>query len=312
MKILFVAVFTHNSTNVSQSRGFKENGCEVLEYDYRKKLIEFNNVYNRDSDLIDVAKKYKPDLVIFSKCNNMSYRVIDECNKISKTALWYMDAMNNFDGELIEKIKRCNYFICGVEGVVPHAEKFNKNCIFIQQCPDDLMNFLDHDLEDKWLDDISFIGSADSSAIHGDRVKYINFLKNSFSSFKHYNGVYGLDHNKIVNQSKINLNFSPTDGSGVSVRIFKILASGGFLMTTSWKDMENTFIPGEDIIIFNSEEELKNKIEFYLKNEDIRNKIRLSGYNKVQNYLPKSWAKNIIDYVTKREIQSDNYHSIVQ
>lgn len=299
MKILFVAVFTPNSTNVSQSRGFKENGCEVLEYDYRKKLIEFNNVYNRDSDLIDVTKKYKPDLVIFSKCNNMSYRVIDECNKISKTVLWYMDAMSNFDFDLIEKIKRCNYFICGVEGVIPYAKKYNNNCMFIQQCPDDRMNFFDSDLENKWIDDITFIGSVDSTEIHGDRIRYVNFLKNSFNGFKHYDGVYGLEHNRIVNQSKINLNFSPTDGSGVSVRIFKILSSGGFLMTTPWKDMEKTFIPDREIVIFNNEEELGEKIKFYLKNEDLRNQIRLSGLSKVQNYLPKNWAKNIKEYVTK-------------
>lgn len=311
MKIVFVAVFTPNSTNVAQSRGFKDIGCDVLEYDYRSKLAEFNDVYTRDSDLINSVLKFKPDLVIFSKCNNMSHRVVDECNKISKTALWYMDAMNNFDFELIEKIKRCDYFICGVEGVIPHAEKFNKNCMFLQQCPDDLMNFLDHKLENTWVDDVTFIGSSDSSKIHADRYDYINFLKNTFAGFKHYNGVYGLEHNKIVNQSKINLNFSPTDSSGVSVRIFKILASGGFLMTTPWKDMENTFIPEKDVVVFSSKEELKDKIEFYLKNQDLRDKIRLSGYNKVQNYLPKNWAKNIVEYVTKREIRSDNYHSVL-
>jgi hypothetical protein len=297
MKILFVAVFTPNSTNVSQSRGFKQNGCDVIEFDYRKIASQYG-IKRRDELLIETCKKEKPDLVLFSKCNVMHFSVVEECNKVTKTALWYMDAMNNFDNELIQKIKRVNYFFCGVEGVMEHAEKHNKNCIFVHQCPDEEMNFkiLPFDGDIEWKDDITFIGSADSSKIHGDRLKYINMLKSEFDGFKHYNGVFGLRHNEIVNQSKINLNFSPTDATGVSVRIFKILASGGFLMTTPWLDMEKTFTPGKDIVIFKNETELKEKINYYLENEEERNLIAFSGYAKVQDYLPKSWAKKIMEY----------------
>ena len=76
MKIIFVAVFTPNSTNVSQSRGFKDNGYEVLEYDYRSKLHKLGGVKNRDNDLIKKVHTLKPDMVVFSKCNNMHHRVI--------------------------------------------------------------------------------------------------------------------------------------------------------------------------------------------------------------------------------------------
>jgi hypothetical protein len=297
MKILFIAVFTPNSTNVSQSRGFKENGCEIIEYDYRKKLIEFNSIEKRDDDIINLVNTIKPNLVLFSKCNMMHYRVVEECNKISKTALWYMDAMYNFDSELIDKIKRVNYFFCGVEGVIPNAEKYNKNSIFIHQCPDEKMNFKINDHNCTFIDDITFIGSVDSTQIHSDRLKYINRLKNEFNGFKHYNNVFGLKHNEIVNCSKINLNFSPTDSSGVSVRIFKILSSGGFLMTTPWTDMEKTFTPDKDIVIFNNEDELVEKIKYYLTNENDRIKISTNGYQKVREYLPKNWSNKIINYV---------------
>jgi spore maturation protein CgeB len=121
-------------------------------------------------------------------------------------------------------------------------------------------------------------------------------LRSNFNNFRHYNGVYGLEHNKIVNETKINLNFSPTDSTGVSVRLYKILASGGFLMTTPWNGIENTFKIDEDIVVFNDENELKEKINFYLNNEDKRNNIRLNGYKKVVEYLPINWAKKIINY----------------
>ncbi len=294
MKIVFVAVFTPNSTNVSQSRGFKENGVDVIEFDYRNIASELGSMNKRDDKLIELCKNEKPDLVVFSKCNMMHYRVVDEINKVSKTCMWYMDAMHNFNNELIQKSVRVNYFISGVEGVTDFASKYCDNTIFVNQCPDDKMNFM---LENfSYKDDITFIGSSDSSKIHNNRKTYINFLKKNFNNFKHHNGVYGLEHNKIVNESKINLNFSPTDSTGVSVRIYKILASGGFLMSTPWKDLEKTFKVDRDIVIFNNETELQEKINFYLNNEDKRNDIRMNGYKKVNQYLPKSWAKKIINY----------------
>lgn len=293
MKILFVAVFTPNSTNVSQARGLRDAGAEVIEYDYRAKLSQHRTVNLRDTDLIEFAKTIKPDLVLFSKCNQMHHRVVDACNAFSKTCMWYMDGMNNFDVELIEKIKRCTHAISGVEGVTTHMLKHNPKTIFINQCPDEKMNFMLDEINYK--DDISFIGSV--QAVHGDRGRYIQTLTKEYPGFKHYNGVYGLKHNEIVNQSKINLNMTPFNVGGISVRVYKILASGGFLMSTPWENMENSFKIGEEIIIFNSEEELKEKIDYYLNNEDERNRIRLNGYKKGQEFLPKSWGEKIIKYI---------------
>jgi len=296
MKILTIGVFTNpNSTNVSQSRGFKDLGCEVREYDYRYKLlINNNNVTLRDDDLIKVINKFKPNITIFSKCNNMHYRVVEAANKVGESVLWYMDATNNFDQELKEKIKRCSVAIHGIPGIVEHSLILNPNSFFVDQCPDDKMNFMLDDFEYKY--DVTFIGQIGNGSTHSDRKKYLDSV-----GFKHFNNVYGLEHNRIVNESKINLNFSHTDGTGASVRIYKILASGGFLMTTPWvkKYMDESFTINKDFVIFNDETELKDKIDYYLSNEEERNKIRLNGYNTVQKYLPKNWAKKIIQYTNE-------------
>lgn len=296
MKILFIGVFTNpHSTNVSQARGFKSIGCEVYEYDYRHRLSMLqNNVHNRDEELIRLIHSFNPDITVFSKCNNMNYRVVDEANKVGKTVLWYMDATNNFNSELQYKIKKSTIAIHGIPGVVEHSLKYNTNSIFIDQCPDSEMNFM---LENfTYKHNVTFIGQIGGEPTHSDRRRYLNNV-----GFKHFNGVYGLEHNKIVNESKINLNFSHTDGTGASVRIYKILASGGFLMTTPWigEYMEKSFTIDKDFVIFRNENELKEKIDFYLNNENKRNEIRLNGYNTVQQYLPTNWAKKIVDSVDK-------------
>lgn len=291
MNILFVGVFTPHSTNVAQARGFQKAGCGVYEYDYRQRASVIGNV-RRDDDLINIVATLRPDITIFSKCNQMHFRVIDECNKYSKTVLWYMDAMNNFDQELIEKIKRVDWFINGIEGVVPHGKKYNFNSIFLPQCPDEEMNFPLQDIEYKY--DATFIGNIQLNNTHADRLNYYNEV-----GFKHFDNVHGLEHNKVVNQTKINLNFAHTSTNGASVRVFKILAARGFLLTTPWEGIEEIFKIGVDLDTFSTPQELRKKIDYYCVNEDERLYISSNGHKTVQQFMPVNWAKEIINYVTQ-------------
>jgi hypothetical protein len=288
--VLFVGVFTPHSTNVAQARGFLKAGCSVYEYDYRDRAKSLGDS-RRDDDLISTVKQTQPDIVVFSKCNQMHYRVIDECNKYSKTILWYMDAMNNFDQELIEKIKRVNWFINGIEGVVPHGMEYNKNTVFLAQCPDEEMNF-PLSIECKY--DTTFIGNIQPNNTHSDRMQYFEEV-----GFNHFDNVHGLEHNKVVNASKINLNFAHTSTNGASVRVFKILAAKSFLLTTPWDGMEEMFTVGKHLDIFTTPEELKDKISYYINNEAERLQICNRGHELVQKYMPTQWAKEIIKYVTQ-------------
>jgi len=290
-KVLFVGVFTPNSTNVSQARGFEHAGCEVYTYDYRERFSKLGIVKMRDNELIKLCEEKSPDLVIFSKCNQMHHRVVDECNKHAKTVLWYMDALNNFNTELIEKVNRVNHFICGIDGVVPTGKEHNPNTVFLPQCPDEEMNFMLENIEYKH--DATFIGNmSPHTGTHSDRLKYKNEVE-----FTHLEGVYGKEHNKVVNESKINLNFAHTSTAGASVRVFKILASGGFLLTTPWEGMEELFTVGKDLDTFESPQELREKIDFYLNNEQKRDEIRLNGHKTVQKFMPENWAQSIISIV---------------
>ena len=113
-KVLFVGVFGDESTNNSQVISLIKAGCDVVEYDYRKIAKSVGNK-RRDTDLINKCIEVSPDLVIFSKCNEINIRVVTACNKIAKTLLWYMDPKNgNFNTSLKKKIKACNYTICSL------------------------------------------------------------------------------------------------------------------------------------------------------------------------------------------------------
>jgi len=280
MKILFIAVFDPISTNVSQSKGFKENGHEVIEYDYRKKLIEFNSVEKRDDDIINLVKTIKPNLVLFSKCNDIDVRVVDECNKVSKTFLWYMDPVNNeFSLSLIQKIKKCNLVFCALWDSFEKCKIYGGNKVhFLQEGFDHIQNY---PIETEKYYDVSFIGG-----LRNKRFEYHQHL-----NFTVIDDAYGEKHSLMVSKSKINLNF--TEG-GTSDRTYKVLASKGFLLTEPWPNMEKDFTIGKDLDIFTNVTELKEKINYYLSNDEERLKIAENGYKTVQKFSRINWAKEIL------------------
>lgn len=90
---------------------------------------------------------------------------------------------------------------------------------------------------------------------------------------------------KVFFNSKINLNISLRSiFTGIPLRVFDVMGSGGFLMSNKQKDMDGVFIDGVDYVSFDSIEDLNDKAEYYLHHEDERIKILTRGYRKVCNY----------------------------
>lgn len=101
---------------------------------------------------------------------------------------------------------------------------------------------------------------------------------------------------KIFHLSKINLQITArTIETGLSQRVFDVLAANGFLLMNDQPELSDYFKIGTDLDIFTSKEELLDKISFYLSHEDLRCKIAKSGYEKVKKYH--STDKRILEYL---------------
>lgn len=86
----------------------------------------------------------------------------------------------------------------------------------------------------------------------------------------------------VFKQSKINLNITLRSiKSGIPLRAFDILGSGGFLLSNFQSDFLDDFIPGEDFVYYESKENLLQKINYYLKHEEERAAIAKNGHDKV-------------------------------
>ncbi|MDE6208121.1 MAG: glycosyltransferase [Lachnospiraceae bacterium] len=89
----------------------------------------------------------------------------------------------------------------------------------------------------------------------------------------------------IFNQSRINLNItSKSIKTGISQRVFDVLACRGFLISNYQEELFEYFTPGEDLEIFSSIEELNAKIKYYLTHEEERTAIADHGYNTILKY----------------------------
>lgn len=86
----------------------------------------------------------------------------------------------------------------------------------------------------------------------------------------------------VFNNSKINLNISLRSiHSGVPLRAFDIMGSGGFLLSNYQSDFMDFFTPGEDFVFYESVEQVPSLVQYYLTHEEERSAICQNGYTKV-------------------------------
>ena len=96
---------------------------------------------------------------------------------------------------------------------------------------------------------------------------------------------------KIYNTGKINLNLHSStfhyginpEGDFVNPRTFEIAACKGFQILDHRSDLINLFNLDEELIVFHSLDEMKDQINYYLENPNLRQAIANRSYKRVLN-----------------------------
>jgi len=102
--------------------------------------------------------------------------------------------------------------------------------------------------------------------------------------------------NKIYLSSKIVLNIHhPQSIEGLNTRTFDIPACGAFEMVDYKKNIEKHFEIDKEIVTFKNINELKSKIDFYLRNDDLRKIISENGRQRVRN--EHTWVHRLNDVI---------------
>lgn len=96
---------------------------------------------------------------------------------------------------------------------------------------------------------------------------------------------FGKEFSKICNASKINLNFvRKQNGSAHNMRTFEIPACSGFMLSIRTPEQQKFFKEGKEAEYFDSPEELKKKIDYYLNHPEERVKIAEAGLKRASSY----------------------------
>ena len=62
------------------------------------------------------------------------------------------------------------------------------------------------------------------------------------------------------------------------------MGAGGLLLSNYQSDFYEHFIPGQDLVLYESVDDLLKKCAYYLRHESERKQIAINGYNKVKEY----------------------------
>jgi spore maturation protein CgeB len=89
---------------------------------------------------------------------------------------------------------------------------------------------------------------------------------------------------ELYNRSRIVLNVNSWDPSrtGTNLRLFDVPATGAFLLTEETEEARAFFKVGEEIETYESPEELRDKVNFYLQNQKVRERIARRGYERTR------------------------------
>jgi spore maturation protein CgeB len=169
--------------------------------------------------------------------------------------------------------------------------------------------------------EIVFMGNNYGNNFHlsNDRKNMVDFL---YSSYGSQFVVYGEGWKNIVpnskslmfshyeeamayRSSKIAINYSHFNYSRYSSdRLNRILGCGCFCLSHNYLNIEQDFIPGKHLDIFNNLDELKQKIDYYLKDENLRKLIAKNGNKKIeQSYTYRNFADRIINFYNESGIK---------
>ena len=308
------------------TNGFIRNGHDVIEISDRdfvrqNKGLNLLGGNNRFHDyLIQTFKNYNPNLIIFGHSDNINQNILSDFRSLNKNIIisqWNEDPlMKNLpdNSENVFKLKKFlplvdHTFVTTNPSVVNLSKKYSENIhYFITpvdkniECFDvyklkpenDIFYAMSHGVNRATLK----TGKTDNRVIFLEKlIKKMNGIKYDFYGIGKQEPVWGNEFYKSLLNSKMALNLSrgePTKHYS-SNRIASLMGNGLLVFIDKKVGMDK-FFNKEEIIFYDSINDLANKIKFYKKNDKLRKNIAKKGKEKYFKLFNETKiAKYIVD-----------------
>ncbi len=308
------------------SNGFIRNGHDVLEisdrdYIRNNRSLNFLSIKNTfQKYLIETFKNYNPDLIFFGHTKNIDHETIDNFKNINRNLIvsqWNEDPIMpslEYSKDNILNIKRYSdvvdhTFITTHPDELVKQDKNIKNTHFFFVPVDQNIEFFDVYKLNPQKDLFYAMSHGVNRAVlkegtEDDRIIFLNKLvkkipkiKYDFYGFANKQPIWGNNFFRTLINSKMALNLSrgkPTKYYS-SNRIASIMGNGLLTFIDTKVKMDH-FFSNNEIVFYNSINDLSEKIKFYAKNDKLRVEIAKNGKKKYfQLFNEKRVAKYIID-----------------
>lgn len=303
LKDLGYDVVSHDPEYFSNQTFLEKLVLKVTKEPLRSKIAK------SDKKLLELAKTHAFDLVLVIAENFLSTETIEEfksLQKNSKPIFIYHSHDNNFSSGILkprgfwETLKYYDYaFTTKSQNVKKYEELGQKNAFFIPSAFSPHAHRLVLAAESQFIHnplEVSFIGTYDKSR---DPVfdtldwKHLNIWGNNWKRSKHFtshsdrivpHAIYGKLYADVTSHSKISLGLLREEAEDLHTqRTFEIPACGSMQIAPRNDEILSFFDEDKEIVCYGTLEELKDKIDYYLKHETERAKIARNGYEKVMH-----------------------------
>lgn len=185
------------------------------------------------------------------------------------------------------KLLKIDILLNSTESYIPMFDGLvNKSYWFPNSYPDDLIYPTNID---KTID-IGFCGNIINRGHLIDHLDKYNIKKDIF--------IIGNDMVNSINSYKIHFNCNISND--INYRTFETTGCGTFLLTNYTPGLEKLFDIGKEIVVYESIEDMDNKVKYYLDNPEERNKIANAGHERAKKdhtYFER--AKKLINIINE-------------
>jgi spore maturation protein CgeB len=212
--------------------------------------------------------------------------VIAYSNKLK--IYWSIDSHCVLDQHVqMSKLFKINIHLNSTESYIPHFSFCDKSYWFPNAYPDDLIY---HMPEVAKSHDIGFCGNYLNRADHVNFLSKYNIQKDIF--------VIGEAMVRSINSYKIH--FNRNISNDINYRTFETTGCKTLLMTNHTPGLETLFKAGEEIIVYDSIQDLDEKVQYYLDNEAERNKIETAGWERAKkDHTYYERAKTLVNIINE-------------
>lgn len=281
----------------------------------------YNYIFHFDSFEVERLKKtgvehvYHMPLAV--NCDRVNELINDQYYDSDIT---FMGNMYNNIGDYDDLYSRLDDYLKGrFDAILGVNNLFTGMDLLDELVNEDLMNEINKiisftHIDEYHIDDSDIVKNILSRKISGnDRMRIVNKLAEKYELTLYTTSDMQDIHNvcnkgpleylhkmpMVFHNSKININITlRCIRKGIPLRALDIMGAGGFLLSDYQQELADLFVDGEDMVLFHDDEDMLNKVEYYLDHDKERREIAVNGQIKVKEMFDyKNAWKKIFDII---------------